>query len=178
MESSLRSPRVTRELLCLELGRLATARRGGCVTEPAPPPQGGRTASKPRSCKQGSVIPGRTTLFSSRLVGDLIGCGAGGGRGGVVSLETSRVALGGVFESEIGARCASVILECCLLGARGRAKPRWLETKVQARVSLRTSASRDARARRGVPPSNWLVLARPRAPARWSARCVAFFVAD
>ena len=25
-------------LLCLELGRLATARRGGCVTEPAPAP--------------------------------------------------------------------------------------------------------------------------------------------
>ena len=47
------------------------------------------------------------------------GRGAGGGRGGVDSLETSRVALGGVFESEIGARCASVILLRVRLLARG-----------------------------------------------------------
>ena len=141
---------------------------------------GGRAgSSKPRPCKQGSVIPGRTTRLTSRLVGDLIGCGAGGGRGGVDSLETSRVALGGVFESEIGARCASVILECCLLGARGRAKSPMPRNQIcRPEFPFGQALLADARARRGVPPSKWLVLARPRAPAQGSARSVAFFVAD
>ena len=53
-------------------------------------------------------MPGLTSLFSSKLVGDLIACGAGGGRGGGLdSFGTLRVALGGVFEDD--AACASVI---------------------------------------------------------------------
>ncbi len=53
-------------------------------------------------------MPGLTSLFSSKLVGDLIACGAGGGRGVSDSLgATLRVALGGVFEGE--AACASAI---------------------------------------------------------------------
>ena len=74
-----------------------------------PGANGGSTGSKP--CRHGSSIPGRTILFSSKLLGERIGRGAGGGRGGVDSLETSRVALGGVFECEVEACCASVILE-------------------------------------------------------------------
>ena len=83
---------------------------------------GGCAISKRRSCRHGSSIPGRTILFSSKLLGERIGRGAGGGRGGVDSLETSRVALGGVFECEVEAGCASVILECCLPGTRPAAK--------------------------------------------------------
>ena len=71
---------------------------------------GGHAGSKkPRSsCSDGSSMPGLTSLFSGKLVGDLIACGAGGGRGGGLdSFGTLRVALGGVFEGE--AACASAI---------------------------------------------------------------------
>ena len=114
---------------------------------------GGCAISKRRSCRHGSSIPGRTILFSSKLLGERIGRGAGGGRGGVDSLETSRVALGGVFECEVEAGCASVILECCLPGTRPAAKSDASKPKCRPELLFR-QALLAARGRRGgVPPS-------------------------
>ena len=94
-------------------------------------------------------MPGLTSLFSSKLVGDLIACGAGGGRGGGLdSFGTLRVALGGVFEGE--AACASAIeIQRAVFARRARSHSQRKSATTEFRDVKLLNRSRDAQDRRG-----------------------------
>ena len=92
-------------------------------------------------------MPGLTSLFPGKLVGDLIGGAGGGMRLGLGG--TLRVALGGVFEGE--AACASANGPNGRVARRARS-PRRKSATTEFRAVKLLNRSRDAQDRGGVLP--------------------------